>query len=291
MNKELKNYLFTMGIEKLMESKAGDKLEQAMGIFKNVEKHVDALSEKQGEEFCTSMKSATVMIFSILLKIRNGKQLSAFTSEDWKDITKDVSENTILMDDQQYVKSVFFMYENYIRYWASYVETFAPEKTVSIIYGLADELAAKRELLDAGQMDEVAFIEDCLWISLESMVKLLSCMASLVAPEEFAAYAQAAAAYAFEYGRFMLYHREQELITQFIESQYKLDAELSAKYEAFLKDLQQQSEQFCMLIDNAFAPDFRQAFLNSIILAKSAGVDESEVLTTVEAIDDFFMES
>lgn len=140
-----------------------------------------------------------------------------------------------------------------------------------------------------GTLEGVQLIEDCLWISLEAMVKLLASMSSLIAPEEFAAYAQALASYAFEYGRFMLHRREQELVKEFIQAQHELDAELEAKYEAFIEELKLQSEQFSMLIDNAFAPDFREAFLHSILLAKSAEVDDSEMLTTTEDIDAFFM--
>lgn len=288
MNEELKNYLVNLGIEKLMESELGAKLDQALSIFKLVEKHVNALSEKQEEEFYTGMKVATIMTFSILKKLKDGCQISGFANDDWKDILKTVSEQAVLMDEQEYVKHTFGMYEKYIRSWTPYVATFAPENSVAAIDALADELAEKREVLDSEQIGEVQFIEDCLWISLEAMVKLLASMAYRVAPEEYAGYAQAVAAYAFEYGRFMLYQREQELVNEFIQSQYKLDAELELKYESFIKDLEQQSEQFCVLIDNAFAPDFREAFLHSILLAKSAGVVESEVLTTMEDIDSFF---
>lgn len=102
-------------------------------------------------------------------------------------------------------------------------------------------------------------------------------------------FAQALASCAFEYGRLMLYRKEQTLINQFVESQYRLDEELEAKYAEYLSELEAQSEQFYTLIDHAFAPDFRTAFLHSILLANAAGVKESEILSSAEDIDSFFL--
>lgn len=45
-----------------------------------------------------------------------------------------------------------------------------------------------------------------------------------------------------------------------------------------------------MLIDNAFAENFRESYLASIKLALYAGVPENEVLKTAGDIDDFFLE-
>ena len=134
------------------------------------------------------------------------------------------------------------------------------------------------------------YIEDCLWISLEAMLKLLASTAALCNDQRIADFAQALTSYAFEYGRLMLYSRELEIVNQFIESQYQLDAELEQKYAAYLEDLQKESHQFYTLIDNAFAPNFRDSFLHSILLAKTAGVKEEEILSSTEDIDSFFLD-
>lgn len=157
-------------------------------------------------------------------------------------------------------------------------------------YTAADELHNKAEALAAGYISEVTYIEECLWISLEAMIKLLACTATLYGDQRVTDLTQALASYAFEYGRLMLYSRELEIVNQFIESQYQLDAELEQKYSAYLEDLQKESEKFCMLIDNAFVPNFRDAFLHSVLLAKAAGVKKEEILSTTEDIDSFFLD-
>ena len=246
-----------------MKTPSGEKLQQAMQIFQTVQNHYFALAEKRDELGMTGIKAITVLTFAILRKISDGKMPSNLNAQDWMEIAAVVSQVAILADDQQYSIFVFGMYEKYIR----------------------DSVAQIEECIS-----EVAYIEDCLWISLEAMVKLLACTAALLGDQRVTDFAQALASCAFEYGRLMLYSRELEIINQFIEAQYQLDAELEQKYAAYLEDLQKESEKFCMLIDNAFAPNFRDAFLYSIRLAKGFGVKNEELLSTVEDIDAFFLD-
>lgn len=289
MNEELKAYLQNLALEQLMQSEVGEKIEKAMSIFEKVQNHLNALAEKQGEEDITTVKIATVMTFSVLTKIYEGKMPSKLTEDDWKDIAQAVSETAILPDDQQYVKWVFGKYEDYIRYSAACTEGFASENTTAAIYGLADELHTKTDQLSGGELGEVQYIEDCLWICLEAMIKLIAVSATRLVGDDYREFAQAVAGYAFEYGRYMLYSRELEIVNEFIQSQHELDAALERKYAAFITDLEEESAKFYVLIDNAFVPDFRESFLHSIALAKATGVDESEVLTSLGDVDEFFM--
>ena len=88
----------------------------------------------------------------------------------------------------------------------------------------------------------------------------------------------------------MLYRKEQELVNEFLQSQHQMDETLAEKYDQFLAELNAQSAQFYALIDHAFAPDFRESFLQSILLAKSAGVQQEEILSSQEDVDQFFLD-
>ena len=87
-----------------------------------------------------------------------------------------------------------------------------------------------------------------------------------------------------------LYKKEKAIINGYVEEQYIMTSELDQKYTAFLKELEDEANKFFVLVDNAFAPDFRERFLYSISLAKEVGVDENELLMDLEAIDSFFLE-
>jgi len=163
-------------------------------------------------------------------------------------------------------------------------------KSLNAIINLADELNEKGQLLQAAEMDEVKYIEACLWICLEAMIKLIGAMSTTVLEKDYAEFVQAVASYAFEYGRFKLYEREVELVNEFMQLQCEADEKLEQKYQAFLEELEEQSQQFYLLIDNAFSEGFRENFLYSIALAQVAGVKESEILTDLDDIDSFFMD-
>lgn len=290
MEQNLEGLLKDLALDQLMKSPVGEKLQQAMRIFQTVESHYVALAEKQGEMGMTGIKAITMLTFAVLRKIADGKMPSELNAQDWKEIAAVVSEYAVLADDQRYSVFIFSLYERYIRHSVAQIEEIISEETAIVINSLANELHDKTAELSAGYISEVTYIEDCLWISLEAMIKLLACTAALSRDSRVADFAQALASYAFEYGRLMLHSRELEIVNQFIESQYQLDTELEQKYAAYLEELEKESQKFCSLIDNAFAPNFRDAFLHSILLAKAAGVKEEEILSSTEDIDAFFLD-
>lgn len=290
MEQNLEQLLNNLPLGQLIKSPLGEQLQRAAQIFQSVQDHCFALAEKQNELGMTGFKAATVLTFAILRKIADGKTPSELKAQDWKEIANTVSEYAVLGDDRQYSVSVFGLYEEYIRYSVKRIEAIIPEETAAVISGLADELREKADSLCEGAITEVRYTEDCLWISLEAMIKLLACTAVFCADARVTDFTQALASYAFEYGRLMLHRRELEIVNQFIESQNQLDSELEQKYAAYLEDLQKEAQQFHALIDNAFAPNFRDAFLHSILLAKAAGVKEEEILSSTEDIDSFFLD-
>lgn len=289
MEKSLNNCLKELALEQLMQTSVGAKIQQAIEIIQSIQNHYYAVTEKKDELDMLGIKAATVMTFAVLRKIADGKNPSGFDADDWKDIAVSASEYAILPDDKKYTVFIFDLYERYIRFSAEMIKDTVSTEIVNSVDALANELHYKAEQLHNGEISEVKYTEDCLWISLEAMIKLLASTASLTQDKRVAEFSQALASFAFEYGRLMLYSREQEIINQFIESQHQMDDELERKYADFLEELNKQSEQFYSLIENAFDPNFREAFLQSVLLAKAAGVNQEEILSNSEDVDCFFL--
>ena len=290
MDEHLKHQAAQFALEQLMKTPAGEKLQQALQLIQTMQEHLAALSEKEDAPSITGAKAATVLTLAVWKKIAGGKRPSSFDKEDWKELAHTVSEYAILPDGEQYSIFVFQLYETYIRASAKMIAKLAPPETVEAIMELADELHSKETLFRDGQLSETAYTEDCLWISLDAMMKLIASAASMFCGRQAAEFTQALASCAFEYGRLMLYRKEQALLAQFIASQYRLDEELEKQYAVYLSELNAQSKQFCALIDQAFAPNFRTAFLHSILLADAAGVRKTEILLSIEDADSFFLD-
>lgn len=255
-----------------------------------MQEHLATLSKKEEAPSVTGAKAATVLTLAVLKKIASGKSPSSFDTDDYKELAHAVSEYAILLDGEQYSIFVFQLYEKYIRASAEMIARLASHETVEAIMKLAEELHSKEVMFRNGELSEVAYTEDCLWISLEAMIKLVASAASMFCGQQAAEFAQALTSCAFEYSRLILYRKEQMLIDQFIESQYRLDEELQKQYAEYLSELEVQSKQFYALIDHAFDPDFRTAFLYSILLAEAAGVKEPEILSSTEDIASFFLD-
>ena len=282
--------LLNSTIDMLLDEKQAEYVRQAISVFENIQKNLHALAEKDDEETLTGIKAGTIILLTVLKKMTQGKNPNDFTKEDYADIASAVSEYAVLMDDQDYSAFVFDLYAGYIDASVKVLAMRVDESRAGTIRVLSEELRQKSEQLKAGNIKETAYIEDCLWISLEAMIKLLSAYIGSFGGKEFMDLSQAAAIFAFEYGRSMLYKREQALLTEYINKQYQLDDELSAKFDAYKAELQADSDRFNELISKAFEPDFSSSLRNSVELAKAAGVPQKEILDSVESIDSFFLD-
>lgn len=279
-----------IAINMLLKSPAGEKLDSAIAGIEKIQRYLAAAEAKSDEKDLNTTKAATIAVFAIIKKMQTGKVLSQFDESDWKDIITDISEYVLLMPDDEYSVFVFRMYEVFIRSSAESTRSFVSLEAHDTLIGLADELKSNEELFHNDSIDEVKYTEECLWIALEALFKLLAAMClSRIKDDTLREFSSALTDFAFEYGRLMLYRREQEIITAYIDAQYELDSELEQKYACYIEELQKQTEEFSNLIDNAFAENYRDAFLKSVMLAQMVGVKDSQILKNSEDIDEFFL--
>ena len=277
-------------IEELIVSPVGQKLRQAIEVVGSVQSHVAALMQKDEEERLTLLKIGTVFQLFLIDTLASGKKASELTADDWKNIAAQVSRNAILEEDQCYSEFVFSRYADYIRVSAKVISKNAPEETTNAITALADEIEALGDQLHKETITETKYVEECLWLSLEAMVKLLSASLGAHMGEELSKLTQAVSQLAFEYGRYVLYAKEQALLEAYLNNQRVLDEQLQRQYDAFIQELQENAAQFRSLIDKAFSPDIQEVLMHSSALARAAGVKEEELLKSIEEVDLFFAE-
>ena len=282
-----------LSLELLKDTPAEDELKKAFAVFEKVQVIALSLDDINDEQDLTLTKIGTVLsldLFSLLLR---GKKPKDITQEEWKDVAADVIDKAVLMDGQSYSVYIFDLYEKYIETSANVLrrrtKSTKRQEDIDSISDLASDLREKKEQLRNGEISEVDYTEDCLWISFDAMTKCLSVYISLHIAEEYGSLIISSTEFAVAYARLVLYRKEQELLGIYLENQYQLDEELEEKFNQFKEELEEETNRFNTVINNAFDTDIRVAFEGSVELAREAGVKEEEILKTLDDTDNYFL--
>ena len=281
-------------IDVFLASSPGSAVKRAMDTVASVQKNFAALVDSEDSDQLKLLKIGTVFqIFLIDALASRGNDRNK--KLDWKSIAENVSQYAILEEGQLYSEFVFSLYADYIDISAKSLDKASKARGLGIekertdaIRALSTELRDNSARLRSGQLSEGEYVEAELWIALEAMVKLLSSLLASALGDDRAQIAEAASDLAFEYGRYVLYAREQAILEEYIQNQNALDDELRSRYDDFLAELRENAERFQRLIDGAFSPDIHDALMRSADLARASGVKEEELLSTIEDIDDYF---
>ncbi len=277
-------------IDELLGSPAGNWLGQAMETVRKVQRTLFALADSEDSAQLNLLKIGTVFQIFLIDALAGRKEPEKLTKKDWKNIADQVAEYAVLEENQSYSEFVFNMYADYIDVSAkvlkkAYQVSEQKAKTVSAIAG---EIRQNSALFRKGKITEVEYVEKNLWLSLEAMVKCMALSLTLLVGSEYAHLAEAVSMLGFEYGRYVLYAKEQAVLQAYIDNQYALDEQLRREYEEYLAEVRENAERFQGLVDAAFSPDLRESLVQSVALARAAGVKEEELLITLDDIDDYF---
>ena len=286
----LKEIAQEIAIDELRNSQAGEKISQAMETVAAVQRNLCTFAENEDSAQLNLLKVGTVFQIFLVDKLASGADPKKMKPEEWGSIASKVSQYAVLEEGQSYSDFVFSLYADYIDLSAKGLSKFISKEAFDSIKSISSDIRSKTELLRKEAISESVYVDECLWLSLEAMVKLLSSSLTMLIGAEYSQLAQAVSQLAFEYGRYVLYAKEQAILTAYIENQYVLDEQLRQQYDAFRAELSEQAERFNQLIEQAFSSNIRESLMQSAELARAAGVREEEILTSVEDIDAFFMD-
>lgn len=274
-------------IDELANSPVGKKLKQVMDTVYALQKGLFK-SEDGGK--LQLLKIGTVVQLLFIDVLASGKTSKDLSKEDWKNIAEKVSKYAILEEGQSYSEFVFTLYADYINLSVKGLHARGVSKeNAASVKEIADEIRKLTKQFHSEKITEVDYVDQCLWLSLEAMIKCLSMSLTVLIGPEFSQFTQAVSQLAFEYGRYVMYSREQAILEEYLNNQRVLDENLQKEYAAYLDEVNKIAEKFQSLVDDAFSVDIREALEESVALAKAAGVKEDELLKTTEEIDDFFM--
>ncbi len=286
----LKEIAQEIAIDELRNSPAGKKISEAMEAVAAVQRNLCALAESEDSTQLNLLKIGTVLQIFLIDTLASGADPKKMKPEEWGSIASKVSQYAVLEEGQSYSEFVFTLYADYIDLSAEGLSEFISKEALASIKSISSDIRSKTALLRQEAISESAYVDECLWLSLEAMIKLLSSLLTMLIGTEYSQLAQAVSQLAFEYGRYVLYSKEQAILTAYIENQYILDEQLRQQYDAFQAELTEQAERFNQLIDQAFSSNIRESLMRSAELARDTGVKEEEILTSIDDIDTFFMD-
>ncbi len=280
-------------INELLSSPIGELLQKAMGTVKRVQEHLYALMDSDDSPQLKLLEIGSVFHLFLIRILASGKRTRDLSKDDWKEIADKVSQYAVLNDELSYCEFVFLTYAAYIDSSVRLLRPIMAEQDLNLIQALSDTIRVNTDHYHEGELSEPDYIEDCLWLSLEAMIKLLASLLSsaltALIGQDFAQLTKAVSQLAFEYGRYVLYSKEQALLDEYLQNQRILDEELMQKYDAYIAELQETSDRFHGMIEIAFSSELQDSLRRSAELARSAGVKDEDLLITAEDVDAFYL--
>lgn len=282
-----------LAIEYFLKSKTGEKLKQAMETFESFQEMLITLTDPNERKDLLLLRAGTVLVLSMFGKFCHKHSLKDLTEEDWADILKNLGKYGIVMDGARYSEMVFRLYADYIDASVFCISKLASKEKIKDIKKLSKEIRDTSEQFLREKIKEPEYVEKCLWLSLEAMIKLMSAtlysLIGKVAGEEYQRLAEAITAFGFEYARLALYKKENAVLQECLDNKKKIDSDLESQYQEYLSELEKETERFDKLIENAFSPEFESMFTGSIELSRNSGIKESEIIKSEEDVDEFFL--
>lgn len=285
---DLKKYVKDITIDYILQSPVGDELQNALQKIEKAQEVACVLTNDE-DDTLKLMKIGTTLSMNICYRMAKGQSPKDFGKEDWIDIASHVAEYGILRDPASYTVSVFDSYARYIDFCVEIQKGKIKEKYLNEVRELAAELREKTNQFENGNITEPDYVEESLWICFEAMVKLLSSYMTIAIKDEYSELFQAICDYIVQYGRCRMYAKEQALLQEYLDNQCILDERLQKEFDTYLQELSVEADEFNLLIGDAFSSDFRTTLHNTVEMALSAGVDKTQILDSIDKVDDFFM--
>lgn len=213
-------------------------------------------------------------------KRKQGKHLSEFTAEDWKDIGVDTAKGTVKGGIRG---SAIYAMTNF---------TATPAPVANALVTASFGVAAQAYQLRQGMITEEDFIINsevlCLDVSVSAVASLLG-QALIPVPVLGAVIGNAAGMFMYQIAKDYLSEKEQTLVHHYRESLAALNQPLEERYQLLIVQLKKEFARFVSMLELAFDPDVNLAFYGSIALAGYTGVAKDQILQNKADIDNFFM--
>ncbi len=226
------------------------------------------------------VEGGTVFVLAVVKKLREGKKLKEFTSEDWIDIAGDTGFG--------FVKGGVRGLSVYSLTNFTATSAAVASSIVTAAFGIAEQANKLRR----GEIDESEFIENAELVSLEAAISALSSFvgqALIPVPILGAVIGNTVGTVMYQAVSSSLSTREAALIKRYLDEQHVLDEKLAAEYQKLIEKLDACMSDYLIVLARAFSPDVEVALLGSVELALELGVALEEILDSDEKVLAYFL--
>ncbi|MCQ2467073.1 MAG: hypothetical protein MJ166_06100 [Clostridia bacterium] len=213
-------------------------------------------------------------------KLRSGKRLAEFTSNDWKDIGISTAKGT---GTGGLRGATIYLMTNY---------TATPASVASALVTATVGILTQAYKLKCEEICEEDFLINSQVIALEVSISAVSSLLGQVVipiPVLGAVIGNAVGSFMFGIVKDNCNKEELRIIDRYNKSMFELTQYLDEKYKRFIALLNDEFEKYSSLVDLAFDEDVNKSFYASISLAKQVGVEDSKILKDLNDIDDYFL--
>jgi len=228
-----------------------------------------------------AVEGSTAFVLAVVKKRREGKKFKEFTNEDWIETAGDTG---------------FGFVKGSVRGLSIYSLTNVTATSAAVassIVTAAFGIAAQANKFRRGEINELEFIENAEFISLEAAVSALSSFvgqALIPVPVLGAVIGNTVGSVMYKAVSSSLSEREAELIACYLEEQRELDEQLASEYQMLINTLVESMADYLEVLERAFSPDVEVALLGSVELALELGVVSEEVLDSEEKTLTYFLD-
>lgn len=235
----------------------------------------------QATAVSAAIEGGTAFAMAIAGKLREGKQLREFSSDDWSEVAR--ASGSGAMKGGVRGASIYAL-TNF---------TATPGAVASSICTASFGVAEQAHKFRNQEIDEIELIKSSEIVCLDAAVSALSSaigQAVIPVPVLGAVIGNTVGTVIYQATKDNLSEYEQKVLAEYAEQQKQLDAELKNEYELLLDQIQIEMTEYMNLLEIAFHPDPIIALDGSIRLAAVLGVPQNEILDTSEKLDAFFLD-
>lgn len=229
--------------------------------------------------FSAAIEGSIEFCIGVHRKLKEGKKLHDFTSDDWKELGIDTAGATVKGGIRG--ASVYLL-TNYANTPGCVATSF-----MTAVFGIV----AQSKQLQEGKITEHEFIDNIATLAIDVSVSTISSFiggCAIPVPVLGPIIGNAVGMFLYGIANDFLSAKEQKLISCFTDEIKQLNAKLDARYQKIIQELKAEFDKFSSIVDLAFSDEANKAFMNSVVLAEYTGAS-AYALRNIHDVDNYFL--